>query len=41
MEVLKQYFRERKKVDDELLRGVVKKPPQFTEAYYYADTENA
>jgi len=41
VEVLKQYFRERKKVDDELLRGVVKKHLKFIEAYYDADTETA
>ncbi|MEY2371537.1 hypothetical protein [Lysinibacillus capsici] len=34
MEVLKQYFIERKKVDYELLRGVVKNHLTFIEAYY-------
>ena len=39
--VLQQYFKERKKVDYELLRGVVKKHLKFIEAYYDADTEAA
>lgn len=41
MKVLQQYFKERKKVDYELLRGVVKKHLKFIEAYYDTDTEVA
>lgn len=41
MEVLQQYFIERKKVDYELLREVVKKYLKFIEVYYDADTEAA
>ena len=41
VEVLKQYFIERKKVDYELLRGLVKKHLTFIEAYYDKDTEAA
>ncbi|MEY9973849.1 hypothetical protein ABH966_004249 [Lysinibacillus sp. RC46] len=41
VEVLQQYFIERKKVDYELLRGVVKKHLKFIEVYYDADTEAA
>nr|WP_054549520.1 hypothetical protein [Lysinibacillus sphaericus] len=41
VEVLQQYFIERKKVDYELLRGVVKKHLKFIEAYYDANTEAA
>jgi len=41
VEVLQQYFKERKKVDYELLRGVVKKHLKFIEADYDADTEVA
>lgn len=41
VEVLQKYFKERKKVDYELLRGVVKKHLKFIEAYYDADTEAA
>ncbi|KGR89078.1 hypothetical protein [Lysinibacillus boronitolerans] len=41
VEVLQQYFKERKKVDYELLRGVVKKHLKFIEAYYDTDTEAA
>lgn len=41
VEVLQQYFIERKKVDYELLRGVVKKHLKFIEAYYDTDTEAA
>jgi len=41
VEVLKQYFIERKKVDYELLRGVVKKHLTFIEVYYDKDTEAA
>jgi len=41
VKVLKQYFKERKKVDYELLRGVVKKHLKFIEAYYDTDTEAA
>lgn len=39
VEVLQQYFKERKKVDYELLREVVKKHLKFIEAYYDTDTE--
>ncbi len=41
MEVLQKYFKERKKVDYELLRGVVKKHLKFIESYYDSDTEAA
>ena len=41
VEVLQQYFIERKKVDYELLRGVVRKYLKFIEAYYDKDTEVA
>lgn len=41
MEVLQQYVKERKKVDYELLQGVVKKHLKFIEAYYDTDTEAA
>lgn len=41
VEVLQQYFIERKKVDYELLREVVKKHLKFIEVYYDADTEAA
>lgn len=41
VEVLQQYFIERKKVDYELLREVVKKHLKFIEAYYDSDTEAA
>ncbi|MCT1539487.1 MULTISPECIES: hypothetical protein [Lysinibacillus] len=41
VEVLQQYFIERKKVDYELLRGVVKKHLKSIEAYYDSDTEAA
>ena len=41
MEVLKQYFIDRKKIDYELLRGVVKKHLTFFEEYYDKDTEAA
>ncbi len=41
VEVLQEYFIERKKVDYELLRGVVKKHLEFIEVYYDADTEAA
>ncbi|MGA3678150.1 hypothetical protein [Lysinibacillus sp. RS5] len=41
VEVLQQYFKERKKVDYELLREVVKKYLKFIESYYDADTEAA
>ncbi|MGN4127232.1 hypothetical protein ACMGD3_19810 [Lysinibacillus sphaericus] len=41
VEVLQQYFIERKKVDYELLRGVLKKHLKFIEAYYNTDTEAA
>ncbi|MGR7908543.1 hypothetical protein ACU64V_04045 [Lysinibacillus capsici] len=41
VEVLQQYFKERKKVDYELLREVVKKHLKFIEAYYDTDTEAA
>ncbi|QDZ97897.1 hypothetical protein D0439_04345 [Lysinibacillus fusiformis] len=41
VDVLQTYFIERKKVDYELLRGVVKKYLKFIEAYYDTDTEAA
>ncbi|WP_427108459.1 hypothetical protein [Lysinibacillus xylanilyticus] len=41
VEVLQKYFKERKKVDYDLLRGIVKKHLKFIEAYYEADTEAA
>ncbi|MGA3677846.1 hypothetical protein [Lysinibacillus agricola] len=41
VEVLQKYFEERKKVDYELLRGVVKKHLKIIEAYYDANTEAA
>lgn len=41
VEVLQQYFIERKKVDYELLRGVVKKHLKSIEAHYDSDTEAA
>ena len=41
VEVLQQYFIERKKVDYELLREVVKKHLKFIETYYDSDTEAA
>lgn len=41
VDVLQEYFIERKKVDYELLRGVVKKHLKFIGAYYDADTEAA
>lgn len=40
-EVLQHYFVKRKKVDYELLRGVVKKQLHSIEAFYDADTEAA
>lgn len=41
VKVLQMYFIERKKVDYELLRGIVKKQLKFIEAYYDEDTEAA
>lgn len=41
VEVLQQYFIERRKVDYELLRGVVKKHLKPIEVYYDKDTEAA
>ena len=41
VKVLKQYFIERKKVDYELLCGVVKKHLKFIKGYYDKDTEAA
>lgn len=41
VEVLQQYFIERKKIDYELLRGVVKKHLNYIEVYYDSDTEAA
>ena len=41
VEVLQQYFLERKKVEYELLRVVIKKHLKYIEAYYEADTEAA